>query len=222
VIADRTVLAVIPARGGSKRIPRKNLRLFNGEPLLVHSVKDALGSRVVDRTVVSTEDAEIRAVAERAGAEVIVRPLELANDTATSESALLHVLDVLRDDEGWEPDLVVFLQATSPARTSEDIDRAVAKLIEDGADSLLSACRFDKYVWALHPDGAAPINYDYHKRWRDQDFPPQYQENGSIYVFKPELLRTTSNRLGGRITIYEMSPEESFQIDHPADLDASR
>ncbi len=218
MIDGRAVLAIIPARGASKRIPRKNLQPYLGEPLVVHSIKHALGSRVVDRTVVSTEDDEIRRVAEAAGATVVRRPLEIAGDTATSESALLHVLDVLRDGEGWEPDLVVFLQCTSPARTAEDIDGAVATLLAEGADSLLSACPFDKYVWRVGAEGAEPLNYDYHKRWRDQDFPPQYQENGSIYVFTPELLRATNNRLGGRIAIYPMSPEKSFQIDHPQDL----
>jgi CMP-N,N'-diacetyllegionaminic acid synthase len=219
VIDGRSVLAIIPARGGSKRIPRKNLQLYRGEPLIVHSVRHALGSKVVDRTVVSTEDDEIRKVAESAGAEVVRRPTELAGDTATSESALLHVLDALREAEGWQPELVVFLQCTSPARRPEDIDAAVATLLAERADSLFSAVRFDKYVWTVGQDGAAPLNYDYRQRWRDQEFPPQFQENGSIYVFTPGLLRSTNNRLGGRIAVYEMRAEDSFQVDHPGDLE---
>ena len=216
------VLTVIPARGGSKRIPRKNLSDFRGRPLVVHSIEDALGAESVTRVVVSTDDDEIASVAQRAGAEVIVRPEELSGDTASSESALLHVLDELREREGYQPELVVFLQCTSPCRDPEDIDAAIELLMAEGADSLLSVCRFKRYVWRVESGTAVPVNYDYRHRWREQEFPEQYMENGSIYVFRPTVLREGDNRLGGRIALYEMSRSKSLQIDEPGDFAQAR
>ncbi len=110
------VLAIIPARGGSRRLPGKNLLDVAGRPLLIQSIEHAKTAKEVTRTVVSTDDPAIQAVSLAAGAEVILRPSELSTDTATSESALLHVLDYLKDQEQYQPDLVVFLQCTSPIR----------------------------------------------------------------------------------------------------------
>jgi N-acylneuraminate cytidylyltransferase len=215
-------LAIIPARGGSKRVPGKNLAPFEGKPLLAHSIEVALGAKLVTRTIVTTDDPQIKKVAQQFGAEVIDRPAELATDTATSESALSHVLADLREREGYEPDLVVFLQCTSPARDPSDIDEAIRTLDREHADSLLSVARFDKYIWQPGPDTASPINYDFRRRWRDQEFPPQYMENGSIYVFSPAILREHNNRLGGRIALFEMESSKAFQIDHAEDLERRR
>ena len=190
--------------------------MYAGKPLIAHSIEHALMARRVARTIVSTEDEEIAGVARAHGAEVFERPSALAADDATSESALLHVLDIL-EQEGDQPDLIVFLQCTSPARAQDDIDRAVGVLLDSEADSLLSACRFERYVWRMVDGTAQPINYDYRHRWRDQEFPPQFLENGSIYVTRRAILRETGNRLGGRIVVYEMPAERSFQIDYPED-----
>jgi YrbI family 3-deoxy-D-manno-octulosonate 8-phosphate phosphatase len=209
-------IAIVPARGGSKRIGRKNLLPLAGEPLVVHTVRHALAAEEVDEVIVSTEDDEIAAVAAAAGATVIARPPELAGDRATSESALVHVLDA-RD--GPDPELVVFLQATSPVRRPEDIDAAVRQLRASGADSLLSACRDHGFIWAESPEGARPVNYDPHERPREQDMPPQYRENGSIYVFRTPVLRDGGARLGGRIEIYEMDEWSSIQVDEPEDVE---
>jgi CMP-N,N'-diacetyllegionaminic acid synthase len=217
-VKEREVLAIIPARGGSKRVPGKNLAPFEGKPLLAHSIEDALGAALVTRTVVTTDDAEIKKVALKFGAEVIDRPAELATDSSTSESALVHVMDTLRDRDEYEPDLVVFLQCTSPAREPADIDEAIRTLDRENADSVLSVARFDKYIWRPGSDSASPINYDFRRRWRDQEFPPQYMENGSIYVFKPSILRENNNRLGGRIALFEMAQSKAFQIDHAEDF----
>ncbi len=212
------IVAIIPARGGSKRVPGKNLRDFRGLPLIAHSIQDALLSKQVTRTIVSTDDDAIVSVSLEYGAEVVRRPPSLASDTATSESALLHVLDELKAKDGYEPELVVFLQCTSPGRDPEDIDGAVATLRDSGADSVLSVCRFDKYIWVGGETSAKPLNYDYRRRWRDQDFPPQFMENGSIYVSSLRVLRGEKNRLGGKIALFEMPKEKSFQIDHEEDL----
>ena len=207
------VIAIIPARGGSKRVPGKNLMSVAGRPLVAHSISHAQASHLVREVYVSTESDEIAAVARAHGAQVITRPQELAGDEATSESALLHVLDE-RNRQGLpDPDLVVFLQCTSPVRHSDDIDRAVAKLLREEADSLFSACENNRLIWALKDGQPWSVNYDYHSRRREQDMEVQYRENGSIYVFRPEVLRKQGNRLGGRIAVYEMDYWSSFQID---------
>jgi N-acylneuraminate cytidylyltransferase len=204
------VLCIIPARGGSKRIPGKNLVKVGGLPLVVHSIRHALESKRVDRVVISTDDSEIAKISKRAGAGVVLRPPEISGDAATSESALLHALDTVGD-----PDIVVFLQPTSPVRRSFDIDRAIAQLERQKLDSLFSACANNKLLWRLPPSGPASLNYDYRKRKREQEFPPEFRENGSIYVFRPAVLRRHHNRLGGRMGIYVMPEWASFQLDQP-------
>jgi N-acylneuraminate cytidylyltransferase len=209
-------LAIIPARGGSKRVPRKNLFVLEGRPLVVHSIEHALAAEEVDGVIVSTEDPEIAQVAEQAGATVVLRPPELADDTATSESALLHALDAR---ESADPDLVVFLQATSPVRTGADIDAAVRRLRDEGADSLFSACPDHGLFWLHTAAGPEPQNYEPATRRREQDMDPQYRENGSIYVFRPEILRHGGSRLGGRVALHEMDTWSSLQIDTPDDVE---
>ena len=213
------VLAIIPARGGSKGIPRKNLRPLAGKPLLAHSIQQARQTRCITRLVVSTDDEEIGAVAREFGAEVIRRPAEISGDAASSEAALLHVLDYLREAEGYEPDLVVFLQATSPLREPDDIQNAVNTLQEYQADSLFSACEFHGFLWRREGDQPRSLNYDYGRRPRRQEAPEDVRENGSIYVFKPVILRQHENRLGGKIAVYLMSPANSVEVDRPEDLE---
>jgi len=214
-----SVLAIIPARGGSKRIPRKNVALVAGVPLIVHSVRHAVAARRVGATVVSTDDAEIAALASAEGADIVDRPSDLSSDGATSESALVHVLDTRRAHGHEDPDLVVFLQCTSPVRQSADVDRAIEQLEREGADSLMSACENTRFIWAVGAEGPRSVNYDYRNRKRDQELEPQFQENGSIYVTRPSLLRATRNRLGGKIAIYTMDVWSSFQVDSPEDLE---
>jgi YrbI family 3-deoxy-D-manno-octulosonate 8-phosphate phosphatase len=212
------ILAIIPARGGSKGIPRKNVRLVGGIPLVAHSIRHAREASCVTRVVVSTDDAEIAAVSQEFGAEVVMRPATIAGDTASSESALLHVLETLAEG-GYMPDLVVFLQATSPVRDPGDIDRAVATLLAEDADSLFSACRVEGFVWRNEKGAISSFSYDYRNRARRQDAPEDLIENGSIYVFRPTLLRETGNRLGGRIAVLRQHPLDSFQVDEPQDLE---
>ena len=212
-------LAVIPARGGSKGIPRKNLALLGGRPLVVHTVEQARGAPEIDRVVVSTDDELIARVAREAGAEIVMRPPELGSDSATSESALLHVLDFLQTRDRYNPDLVVFLQATSPLRCSDDVSAAIGALLENQADSLFSCCPVHGFVWRRDSADLSSVTYDFRARPRRQDMPEYLLENGSIYVFRPWVLRQFGNRLGGRIAVYRMAPEHSFQIDEPGDLD---
>ncbi len=213
------ILAVIPARGGSKGIPRKNLQHLRGTPLVVHTIVHALDAERVDRVIVSTDDAEIAAVSAAAGAETVRRPSGLAGDTAPSEEALLHVLETLRERGEEEPDLVVFLQATSPIRRAADIDGAVKCLQEGKFDSVFSASPLHAFVWELRNGSVAPLTYDPASRPMRQETGERVMENGSIYVVKPATLKTTGLRLGGRIGVYRMGFLEALQIDEPRDLE---
>lgn len=217
---QKEILAIIPARGGSKDIPRKNIQLLVGKPLLAYSIESALGTPAVNRVTVSTDDAEIGGIAKQYGAEVIWRPAEISGDTATSESALLHALDHLRDTEGYEPDLVIFVQATSPLRQSDDIQNAIETLQREGADSLFSASPLEGFIWRSTSGTIVPINYDPLLRPRRQELNEEIlEENGSIYIFKPWVLRKFNSRLGGKIAVYRMARIDSFQVDEPADLE---
>lgn len=205
-------IAIIPARGGSKGIPHKNIRPLLGIPLIAHSIKDAQEAQLVDQVYVSTDDQKIAEISESYGAKIIYRPPELANDTASSESALLHAL-VQLENEKINPELIVFLQCTSPIRTGEDIDNAIIKLKKENADSLLSVSPCHRFLWEEVDGMARSINYDYKNRSRRQDMNPQYVENGSIYVFQSRIIKDLGNRLGGKISLFVMSEEASLEID---------
>lgn len=214
------ILALIPVRGGSKGIPHKNIQLIRGKPLLAYSIEHALHTPTVTRVIVSTDGPEIAAVATELKVEVVWRPTELSTDTATSESALLHALDYLRDTEGYEPELVIFLQATSPLRKPDDIGNAIQTLRREQADSLFSACPVHGFVWRSSPGDTVPINYDPFGRKRRQELDETIlEENGSIYIFRPWVLREYNSRLGGKIAIHQMTRLYSFQVDEPGDLE---
>lgn len=211
-------IAIIPARGGSKGVPRKNVRLLADKPLIAHSILDAQEATSVDFVYVSTDDDEIATVSANYGAQIVHRPPELANDTASSESALIHALEQLENQE-INPDLLVFLQCTSPIRTGLDIDQAIAKLKAEKADSLLSVSPSHRFLWEEVNGVVQSINYDYRQRPRRQDMNPQYMENGSIYLFKPWVLKETGNRLGGKIALYIMGEMAAMEIDSVYDFE---
>ncbi|MCH8996928.1 MAG: acylneuraminate cytidylyltransferase [Proteobacteria bacterium] len=212
---NQQAIAIIPARGGSKRMPNKNLWPVAGEPLLVHSLRQARQSTHVSEVCVSTDDDKIAAVATAQGAEVIRRPPELASDVATSESAILHVLEDRQARGIADPDIVVFLQCTSPVRRSDDIDRAIEQYVAGDADTMFSACRNEHFIWARRKGRLESITYDYRARKRSQDVEDQYHENGSMFLFRPDFFRAHGNRLGGKIAVFEMDYWSSFEIDTP-------
>lgn len=212
------VVAVIPARGGSKGIPRKNVRPLAGKPLIVHSIEQARQSNQVTETVVSTDDEEIAAVSRAAGAMVVQRPADISGDQASSESALIHVVQSLTSLGRSLPDLIVFLQCTSPIRWLGDIDGAISTLVEQGADSLLSVSPSHRFLWTEAGGQAQAINYDFRNRPRRQDMPPQFVENGSIYVFRTQALLDSGNRLSGKVALYHMNEESSVDIDSMFDM----
>ncbi len=212
-------VAIIPARAGSKGIPGKNLIPLCGRPLIEWSVRQALAADEIDSVWVSSDGDEILQAAQRAGARPIRRPAELAGDTASSESAWLHALDAI-EAEGLSVARVVGMQATSPIREGSDLDAALRQFDRERLDSLLSVTEIqDFFVWEEGKQGVfRPVNYDYRQRRRRQAIRPQYRENGSFYVFRPEILRKEGNRLGGRIGAFIMPAHKIFQIDTPEDL----
>ena len=211
--------AVIPARGGSKGIPGKNLKRIAGQPLVAWTIQAAKQARHVQRVVVSTDDPAIAEVARAYGAEVVERPVELSHDTASSESALLHALDQLQSAEDYRPELLVFLQCTSPLTEPEDIDGAIELLLAEGADSACSAARFHYFLWRSHAQtGAEGINHDKRVRLRRQDREPEFLETGAVYVMRVEGFRAARHRFFGKTVLYETPAERVCEIDELVDL----
>jgi CMP-N,N'-diacetyllegionaminic acid synthase len=213
-------LAIIPARGGSKSIPRKNLRIVAGKPLIVWSIEQALGANLLDRVVVSTDDAEIAEVASCAGAEVpFLRPAEIATDTAPTEPVLLHALDWLEKHDAYRPEGIVLLQPTCPVRREGTVDRALQVFTDRKADSLVGVREIHPFLWRGIESPKAC--YDFMNRPRRQDVADAdqtFEETGSIYITRTEFLRRTGNRLGGRIALFCMHGDESWDVDVEADL----
>jgi CMP-N,N'-diacetyllegionaminic acid synthase len=210
------VLALIPARGGSKGIPRKNLAPVAGRPLLAWTAEAALGSRAVTRTVVSTEDDEIAAAARSLGAEVLLRPRELAADDTPMQPVITHALEELD-----VPEVLVLLQPTSPLRRAEHIDEAVDLLLASGADSVVSVVEVPhRYrpgsLMALDGDRLVRLADD-HAATR-QEKPLVYARNGpAVLALRPDRIGT--DLYGGDCRPYVMGPRESLDVDEPFDLE---
>ncbi|AWW73146.1 CMP-N-acetylneuraminic acid synthetase [Erythrobacter sp. KY5] len=212
------VLAIIPARGGSKGLPGKNLRILAGKPLIVWSIQHAVNSEAITDVVVSTDSPEIAAVARGCGAEVpFLRPAHLATDTAPTEPVMLHALCAM-ENMGRSYDCVALLQPTSPLRANEMSARALAQLKAEEADSLLTVTESHAFFWRQSPVRAL---YDVANRPRRQDIPSEkrhYRETGSLYLTRRDVLVREGNRLGGKIALLETREEEGFEIDSLADF----
>ena len=223
----RQVLAVIPARGGSKGIMRKNLIPFSGKPLLAHSIFHALESQMVTRVLVSTDDDEIREVAKYYGAEVpFLRPKELAEDHVLDLPVFEHALDFLRKTENYQPELVVHLRPTAPYRKSEWIDDAIGLLqARPEADSVRSVSEPDKHpyrMFSIDQSGFLdPIMKHEHPipyLLRRQDLPHFYYYNCVIDVTFPKTIFGKKSMTGDRILPFIMNPDDVIDIDSPRDL----
>jgi len=213
-------LAVIPARGGSRGIPRKNLRTLLGKPLLAYIIGEALAARTLSKVVVSTDDADIALVARRYGADVVDRPTEISGDDASSESAVQHALETMRTIEGWTPDITVMLQCTAPLTLAEDIDGTVASMLERRADSCLSVARSHQFLWRLSADASCceGVNHNRMSRPRRQEMSEQFVETGAVYAMRTASFLSTLSRFCGRTVMYKMPAERHLEVDEPNDL----
>lgn len=212
------ITAIILARGGSKGIPQKNIIDFCGKPLLAWTIEHCLAGGV-DLVYVSSDADEILDVGEKYGAHSIKRPIEISGDKSTSESAWLHALELI-EAESVNVDWVLAPQVTSPIRSPSDIKSAI-KIARLGIfDSILSVVEIgDFFIWGKeNSDNPISLNYNYKNRKRRQIIEKRYLENGSFYLFKPEILRTYNNRLGGRIAVFVMDKHKMFQIDNKQDI----
>ncbi|MDF3298259.1 acylneuraminate cytidylyltransferase [Streptomyces tropicalis] len=242
----RRVLAVIPARGGSKGVPAKNLAPVAGVPLVARAVRECRAARLVTDVVVSTDDQDIADAARRAGAEVVLRPAALAGDTATSEAAVLHALDAHEALHGSPVDAVLLVQCTSPFLVREDVDGVAAAVVENGADTAVTVAPFHGFVWrdaaddpavvtaaraeraggtaVADPDprGGYGVNHDKSFRPRRQDRPQDLLETGAAYAMDAAGFRAHGHRFFGRTDLVRTDPARVLEIDDPHDLARAR
>jgi YrbI family 3-deoxy-D-manno-octulosonate 8-phosphate phosphatase len=230
-VSGRRVLAVIPARGGSKGVPAKNLAPVGGIPLVARAVRECRAARRVTDVVVSTDDGAIAAAARAAGAEVVLRPAAIAGDTATSEAAVLHALDAHEALHAAAVDMVLLVQCTSPFLVREDVDAVVAALADDGADTALTVAPFHGFVWRdtgepAHAGGDLTggwgVNHDTSHRPRRQDRPQDYLETGAVYGMDAAGFRKHRHRFFGRTELVRTDPARVLEIDDPHDLARAR
>jgi N-acylneuraminate cytidylyltransferase len=218
-----TTLCLIPARGGSKGVPRKNLRVVAGKPLIVWTIEQALAVSPPLEVVVSTDDEEIAEVARAAGASVpFLRPVELAQDTTATEPVVRHALAEL-DAGGIVAETVLLLQATSPVRLPGTLDRALAELAGSTYDSLVGVVPQAPFLWRTGSRAGDPAEaeYDVDHRPRRQDLTREalrYRETGSLYVTRRWVYDQRDNRLGGRIGLFVMAEVEGVDVDTELDL----
>lgn len=246
-----TVVAVIPARGGSKGVPAKNLAAVGGVPLVARAVRECRAARLITDVVVSTDDDAIAAAARGAGAVVVRRPGAIAGDTATSEAAVLHAMDAYETEHGTTLDAVLLVQCTSPFITREDIDGVAGAVVEQGADSALTVAPFHGFVWrdaaddagaaartagARTADGADAavttveatevggygVNHDKSFRPRRQDRPQDLLETGAAYAMDATGFRTAGHRFFGRTELVRTDPARVLEVDDPHDLARAR
>ena len=217
----RETVAIVPARGGSKGVPRKNVAQVGRIPLVVRAVQAARASGRVHRVVVSTDDAEIADIAGAAGAEVVWRPAEISGDLASSEAALLHALDELAS-RGVEVDVLAFLQATSPFIPSEALGRACDLVASGEADSAFSARESYEFFWTENDGQALALGHDAAHRPRRQDRDPAYVETGAFYVMRADGFREARHRFFGRTRIVEVPEATAIEIDTPDELAVAR
>jgi CMP-N,N'-diacetyllegionaminic acid synthase len=221
-------LGVVTARGGSKQIPGKNLKVLAGKPLLAYTIGAAQRSRVFDRLILSTDDEAIAACGRALGCDVpFMRPPELARDDTVHVDVMKHAVEWMRDRAGYTPDLVMILQPTSPLRTPEDIRAAVDLIAATGADSVVSVCEVPAHynpmrTLRLDARGGATLFVTgeavRHRINRRQDMPPAWTMNGAIYLFRTHVLFDAEPSVyGDRTAAYVMPAERGISIDDVED-----
>jgi len=221
------VLAIIPARGGSRKVPSKNILPLAGKPVIVHTIGHAAQSRTVTRSVVSTDSEKIARIAREHGAQVIMRPAELASDTARIDAALLHVLDTLGESEGYRPDVVVLLYANVPVRDASITDRCVTHLLRQGGTSVRTFSDVGKFhpMWMSRIEGDRETPYSELKVYRRQDLPKLYIHDGACVAIRADVLEACRERPGDNFALFGddrraivQERHMTVEIDTPYDL----
>lgn len=219
---EKKILAIIPARGGSKGLPRKNIKKLKGIPLIAYTINAARECEYVDRVVVSTDDEEIADVSRRFGADVpCLRPSELAEDTTPTIDAILHMINYLKENEGYSAEYILLLQCTSPLRNSNHIREGISKLMNSDAEALISVCEaevnpywtkvFDGDKLKSFIDNGVSIN-------RRQDLPDVYRLNGAMYLIKTDVLIRKRTFQPENLIGYIMDHKSSVDIDTELDF----
>jgi CMP-N-acetylneuraminic acid synthetase len=221
-----TTLGLVPARRGSKGVPGKNTRLLAGRPLLEYTARAACDSGVLDRVVLSTDANDIAECGKRAGLEVpFLRPSDLAQDDTPMAPVIAHALDELRR-EGWEPDVVVLLQPTSPLRTPQHIRSAVDLLTKTGADSVVTVVAVPQHLspdYVMRIEGGRLQSFlpEGARLARRQDARPAYVRDGTVYAFRTDAFRRNGTIYGEDCRPLLLDAAESLSIDTPADWAAA-
>ena len=217
MINNRKIIVIIPARGGSKGIPKKNLKKFIDKPLVEHSIDYAKESKYVDQIILTTDDIKIKKIGQKHKITVVERPKEIAGDFATTESAIEHVINLFNFSKH---SIMILLQPTSPLRPTKSLDKMLNIFVKEKYDSMLTLSPIHPLTWKIHSNQLKSM-YDYLNRPRRQDFNEKdliYDENGSVYIFTNKIFEDKKNRLGGKIGNYIFNEEYGRQIDTPLDF----
>ena len=216
-----TSLGIIPARGGSKGVPRKNIRLLDGKPLIAYSIEAAAESKLLTRFVTSTDDDEIAATAAALGCPVIMRPPEFSADDTPMTPAVESVVNAAERD-GDKIDIIVLLQPTAPLRTGADVDAAIELLISSGAENIVSVYEVDDHhpsrMYTKEGDRLVPLLTGEPKNMLRQSLPPVYHRNGALYLTWCDGFTARRNLVGKDICPYIMPADRSANIDSELDL----
>ena len=215
----RKILAIIPARGGSKGIKGKNIRPLNGKTLICHTIEESLKSNYLDRVFVSTDNTIIAKTSEKCGAKIIDRPAELAKDESPTIDAIFHAVDTIKDAS--DEDIIILLQPTSPLRNAADIDAALNIFMKTDCDSVISMCKVKHspyWCFKYEGDKFKPLFGNKSLKMRRQELPDVYQPNGAIYISRVKNLYKNNGFDCDNMVPYSMPPERSIDIDEEIDF----
>jgi N-acylneuraminate cytidylyltransferase len=211
-------IAIIPARGGSKGVPKKNIKEFLGKPLIEHSINYAKESKFIEKIILTTDNEEIKKIGRDNNITVVDRPKEISGDKATTESAIEHVISLFKFSIDTT---IILLQPTSPLRPKNSLDEMIKIFNKQLYDSMLTLSPIHPLTWEID-NKKTECMYDYSNRPRRQDFKEKkliYDENGSVYIFTNKIFIEKNNRLGGKIGHYIFKEEYGRQIDTPLDFE---
>ncbi len=220
---EKHIVAIIPARAGSKGIPKKNVRCLAGKPLIAYTIEAALNSEVIDRVIVSTDSNEIADIAKSYGADVpFLRPPELSTDDASSFSVFRHAIEYLEKNESYPVDIGVLLQPTSPLRGAKRIDEVIEKILTSDCNSVITVCKTKHHhpYWSfkMQDDELIPLMENVIPINRRQLLPDVYAVNGAVYAIKRNVIFEQASFFGKNVRAIIMSEEESLDIDNYLDF----